>query len=439
MSEKNNSYDEDDKEEDFFQNKNTSEIKDEIIPLKEEEESEKEKEKEKKKLSSDSKNNSENKNFLKKKHKLESKEKEKELVSYKDYYTFGYRDPGKEGRKASRIIFLRSFNNWVKASIINKYCRLLGRGASVLELCCGKGGDLDKYFMNQIKLFVGADIARESLVNAMERLKKIKNEKYNNNLKIKCIFIKDDLSSPQNHFLEKINKKYYFDLVSCQFALHYHFENEKRINAFLKNASERLCDGGYFIGTIIEDNVIIKRLRNRKNMLDNKYINEKLTFGNEYYSVKFYQKHFNISDGPYGIKYGFYLEDSIDNRDDEGNIKYVEEYLIVFKEFEELCKKYGLYLVEKKNFTKFYEDYSKIEQYKRLSNKMLKDLDNINIKKQWEIIQLYMVFVFRKGKEASNNNNNNNKNTKTRYTPYLEKNNIVFDNFEPEFHEETFD
>ena len=93
---------EDDKEEDFFQNKNTSKIKDEIIPLKEEEESEKEKEKEKRKLSSDSKNNSENKNFLKKKHKLESKEKEKELVSYKDYYTFGYRDPGKEGRKAKQ-------------------------------------------------------------------------------------------------------------------------------------------------------------------------------------------------------------------------------------------------------------------------------------------------------------------------------------------------
>ena len=439
MSEK-NSFDDDDKEEeDFFQNKNTSEVKNEIIPLKEEEESEKEKkkekEKEKEKSPSDSKNDSGNKNFLQKKHKKEPKEKEKdkekELVSYKDYYTFGYRDPGKEGRKASRIIFLRSFNNWVKASIINKYCNLLGRGASVLELCCGKGGDLDKYFLNKIKLFVGADIARESLANAMERLKKINNEKYNNNLKIKCIFIKDDLSSPENRFLEKIDKKYYFDLVSCQFALHYHFENEKRINAFLKNASERLCEGGYFIGTIIEDNVIIKRLRNRKHILDNKYINEKLTFGNEYYSVKFYQKHFNISDGPYGIKYGFYLEDSIDNRDDEGNIKYVEEYLIVFKELVELCKKYDLYLVEKKNFTKFYEDYIKIEPYKKLSNKMLKDLNNIDIKKQWEIIQLYMVFVFRKGKETNNN--------KTKYRPYLEKNNIIFDNFEPEFHEETFD
>ena len=435
MSEK-NSIDEDDKEENFFGNKNDTEIKNEIIPLKEEEEDEKE-EKDKKKQSSKNKDKSENKNYLQKKHKLEinekDKEKEKELVSYKDYYTFGYRDPGKEGRKASRIIFLRSFNNWVKASMINKYCRMLGKGISVLELCCGKGGDLDKYFMNRIKLFVGADISRESLANAMDRLKKIKTEKYNNDLRVKCIFIKDDLSSPENRFLEKIDKKYYFDLVSCQFALHYHFESEKRINAFLKNASERLCEGGYFIGTIIEDNVIIKRLRNRKNILDNKYINEKLTFGNEYYSVKFFQKHFNKSNGPYGIKYGFYLEDSIDNRDDTGNINYVEEYLVVFKEFVELCKKYDLYLVEKKNFTKFYEDYIKNDQFKILSNKMLKDLDNPSIEKQWEIIQLYMVFVFRKGKD------NNNNNDKARYKPYLEKNNIILNNFEPEFNEETFD
>ena len=431
MSEK-NSIDEDDKEENFFGNKNDTEIKNEIIPLKEEED-EKE-EKDKKKQSSKNKDKSENKNYLQKKHKLEinEKDKEKELVSYKDYYTFGYRDPGKEGRKASRIIFLRSFNNWVKASMINKYCRMLGKGISVLELCCGKGGDLDKYFMNRIKLFVGADISRESLANAMDRLKKIKTEKYNNDLRVKCIFIKDDLSSPENRFLEKIDKKYYFDLVSCQFALHYHFESEKRINAFLKNASERLCEGGYFIGTIIEDNVIIKRLRNRKNILDNKYINEKLTFGNEYYSVKFFQKHFNTSNGPYGIKYGFYLEDSIDNRDDTGNINYVEEYLVVFKEFVELCKKYDLYLVEKKNFTKFYEDYIKNDQFKILSNKMLKDLDNPSIEKQWEIIQLYMVFVFRKGKD-------NNNNDKARYKPYLEKNNIILNNFEPEFNEETFD
>ena len=412
--------DDEDKEENFFGNKNNN-----IMPLEEQEVF--------REMPSPNPNDKDKEN--EKKQKTETKEKEKEkFVSYKDYYSSGYRDPGKEGRKASRIIFLRSFNNWVKASMINKYCKKLGKGVAVLELCCGKGGDLDKYFMNNIKLFVGADISKESLKNAMDRLEKIKNEKYKDNFRIKCIFIKDDLSSPDNRFLEKIDKNYYFDLVSCQFALHYHFQNEERLNAFLTNVSSRLCEGGYFIGTIIEDNVIVKRLRNRKKIAENKYLKEKFTFGNEYYSVKFSQKHFDVKNGPFGIKYGFYLEDSIDNRDEEGKIKYVEEYLIVFNEFVELCKKYDLYLVEKENFTKFYSDYVKIEQFKRLSERMLKDLNNVNIQQQWEIIQLYMVFAFRKGKEKENNSKEKN-----RYVPYFIKNKIEFKNYEPELNEGTFD
>ncbi len=379
----------------------------------------------------DDKSNNNNNEFLQKKTEREEKI-EKKFVNYQEYYTTsGVRDPGKEGRKASRIIFLRSFNNWVKASMINKYCHKLGPQLSVLELCCGKGGDLDKYFMNRIKLFIGADISGELLENAKTRLEKIKNEKYSNNFQTKCIFIKEDLSSPQNKFLEKFDKNYYFDLVSCQFALHYHFESEQRLNTFLINVSSKLCDGGYFIGTIIEDNVIVKRLRNRKNIKDNKYMNEKLTFGNEFYSVKFSQKRFPKKNGPYGIKYGFYLEDSIDNRDEEGNIKYVGEYLIVFKEFVEVCKKYGLYLVEKKNFTNFYEDYMKIDLYKKLSSKMLKDINTSNMDQQWQIIHLYTIFVFRKGNPIENQKN--------KYVPYLVKNKIYFKDFKPVFNFGTFD
>lgn len=414
------SSDEDDKQQTFF-NINTKKEEKENSPHPDDSP----------KPEDDKSNNSDKNSFLNKKKKPEQV-KEKEFVNYQDYYTTsGVRDPGKEGRKASRIIFLRSFNNWVKASMINKYCHILGRDVSVLELCCGKGGDLDKYFMNKIKLFVGADISGELLENAMTRLEKIKNEKYSNNFQTKCIFIKEDLSNPQNEFLEKIDQKYYFDLVSCQFALHYHFESEQRLNAFLVNVSKKLCEGGYFIGTIIDDNVIVKRLRNRKNIKDNKYYNEKLTFGNEFYSVKFSQKNFNKKNGPFGIKYGFYLEDSIDNRDEEGNIKYVGEYLIVFNEFVEICKNYGLYLVEKKNFTKFYQDYIKEEFYKKLSGKMLKDINTTNMNQQWEIIQLYTIFVFRKGDP--------NENKKNKYIPYLTKNKINIKDFTPEFNKGTFD
>ena len=57
------------------------------------------------------------------------------FVKAKDYYTTnGVRDPGKEGRKASRIIFLRSYNNWVKATMINKYCSLLSNPTSSKQL-----------------------------------------------------------------------------------------------------------------------------------------------------------------------------------------------------------------------------------------------------------------------------------------------------------------
>lgn len=41
-----------------------------------------------------------------------------------------------------------------------------------------------------------------------------------------------------------------FDLASCQFALHYSFASEERAWQFLKNATERIRPGGYFIGTL---------------------------------------------------------------------------------------------------------------------------------------------------------------------------------------------
>ena len=95
-----------------------------------------------------------------------------ELIDPTTYYKNFIRDPGIEGRKASRVLFVRHFNNWIKAVLINKYTHLLGYDLSVLDLGCGRGGDLIKFFQTKVKLYVGADISEESLKNAMERLKK---------------------------------------------------------------------------------------------------------------------------------------------------------------------------------------------------------------------------------------------------------------------------
>lgn len=345
-------------------------------------------------------------------------------VDHKKYYIDQVRDGGEAERKVSNILFLRQFNNWIKSSLINKYCQKLDSNLSVLDLCCGKGGDIQKYLIQNVSLYVGADLSANELKNAINRLEKKKAENKSNK-KCKFIFIEEDVSDPNNHLMEKIENIYYFDLVSCQFALHYHFEKEDRVNAFLDNVTSKLCDGGYFIGTTVDANVIVKRLRNRK-YKGNKFYNEKFTFGNDFYAVKFNQKRFLKEDGIYGIKYGFFLEDSVDVRNIEGEFNYVDEYLVIFKEFVKLCEKKGLYLVEKKNFINFYEDYSKINWYKKLFGRMV-NLSLKNIEDQWEIIQLYTVFAFRKGKEEG------------KYTSHLNKNsNIKFNDFRPETKFTTF-
>ena len=62
--------------------------------------------------------------------------------------------------------------------------------------------------------------------------------------------------------------------------------------------------------------------------------------------------------------------------------------------------------------------------------KTMIETNTTNMNQQWEIIQLYMVFVFRKGKEN---------NSKEKYTPYLAKSGIKFNNYKPELMEGTFD
>jgi hypothetical protein len=58
---------------------------------------------------------------------------------------------------------------------------------------------------------------------------------------------------------------------------------------------------------------------------------------------------------PYGIKYNFYLEDSVGEKDPvTGKITFVPEYLIELREFKEKAEKYGLEIVENLNFTEVY-------------------------------------------------------------------------------------
>lgn len=96
---------------------------------------------------------------------------------------------GKQQREHSPIIGLKSFNNWIKAVMIAKFARPAIREtnsrpegmefvgskrrpkytARVLDLGCGKGGDLGKWAKAEIANYVGVDIADVSIDQARER------------------------------------------------------------------------------------------------------------------------------------------------------------------------------------------------------------------------------------------------------------------------------
>ena len=80
-------------------------------------------------------------------------------------------DVSEEVRSSSRILHLRNLNNWIKFTLIHEYGPLQGR---VLDLACGKGGDLKKWKVQHPSEYVGVDIAEGSIHDAVRRFKEIR-------------------------------------------------------------------------------------------------------------------------------------------------------------------------------------------------------------------------------------------------------------------------
>lgn len=114
----------------------------------------------------------------------------------------------------------------------------------------------------------------------------------------------------------------------------------------MKNISECLKVGGYFIGVIPDANDIMKRQRTAKSE----------SFGNDVFEIKF---HSDPNDLPiFGAKYNFHLDGVVD----------CPEFLVFFPAMKKLAKKYSLKLVEAVRFEEYF--YQKIGRGKGLIDKM---------------------------------------------------------------------
>ena len=159
----------------------------------------------------------------------------------------------------------------------------------LLDVACGKGGDIDKWYDANFEKVIGFDINLDNIINpsdgAYVRYQKSYDSNLNRGKNVNMMFLQKDLSKPWNDYNEVTNghmKKLYelvwgiqpktdfasvlqkhynvmknkFDVISCQFAIHYMFETESKLRDFCSNINETLKTGGYLVGTCLDGSIV---------------------------------------------------------------------------------------------------------------------------------------------------------------------------------------
>ena len=280
----------------------------------------------------------------------------------------------------STTIALREFHNYVKRRLIENISMFLRKKRNVAEpylidFAVGKGGDLSKWVFSQLKFVFGIDIHGDNITNPYNGacIRYLRHRHKNRNSALRGLFIEGNSSlnirtegsafknSTDKEIVQSIfgqgkntNAKKYvfkhgianegFHISSCQFSLHYFFENTKTLHNFLQNVAECTRLHGYFVGTCFDGEEIFKFLYKNK---DGTLIRQNETIRIDKNGKKMFEitkkynsviEEFKADESSVGLPIQVYQE-SID--------KTFTEYLVNFEYLVRLMEDYGFALLDK--------------------------------------------------------------------------------------------
>ncbi|PWY78301.1 hypothetical protein BO70DRAFT_293938 [Aspergillus heteromorphus CBS 117.55] len=362
---------------------------------------------------------------------------------------------GREWRKTeSKIKGLRSFNNWVKSTLIQKFSpdedfttRTVGskdwadgtgpppaeeRRLLVIDLGCGKGGDLGKWQQapQPVDLYVGLDPADVSVIQARERYASMRSGRgprqrrgplFHGEFRTKDCFGEwlgevdivqqvgiDPNAGPGGSVMSSRWGGGGFDVVASMFAIHYAFESEEKTRQMLRNVAGALKKGGRFIGVCPNSDVISARVAEvnakRKGREPPKKDAEpedgeveeeeaKVEWGNSIYRVRFPGE--TPEDGifrpPFGWKYSYFMEEAVGE---------IPEYVVPWEAFRALTEEYNLELQYRKPFLEVWRDEKDDVELGPLSERMgVRDRNTGELmmtQEEQEAVSFYHAFCFYK-------------------------------------------
>ena len=383
----------------------------------------------------------------------------------------------RSSRHESFIYHLRELNNWVKTALITtifdmapkRYCR---GPVAVLDVGCGKGGDIDKWLRCKsskgIERYVGVDIAIKSLQHFVsERLVLQSAGDRRKFTKLVCADLGTDVltsstletylvtsesvassSAGQDGVEGKIIGKWssvagpmsndeQYDIVSCQFALHYFFQTSEKCGTFFRNVHKHLKGGRHFVTSTIDSRRMAELLLRQlcttdasdsptkelkitnafgdtllRVAFDNYQWKRLLSFNSSYYDRTSRSKQTSSSgkleltdeeyDALFGIQYTFVLGDN----EDEQAVNAPEWIVPCGRYLEHIAERFGLRVTYYENNHKFISERIKAaEVFPTPSNMFLKSqLENRNAfnykgrieDAEWDICGLYAIIIFEK-------------------------------------------
>ena len=308
--------------------------------------------------------------------------------------------------KRERFPYQNFHNHYIKyqlyyfssPSYIEKYSS--GVHGKLLDLCCGKGVDINKIKRAKYAEVVGMDYDLNNVKFAQERYKttiiKPPNAYYVRGDSSKLIwpeFATGFTEADKIYTKKYIPTKYYFDSISLQFCFHYFYKDEIAFRSMLQNLNDNLKIGGYVIGTCFDGERIYDKLKDSPSIMGKTFSGETLwKIDKKYPATKF---SFSDKRANFGKVIDVFVK----------TIGVVHpEYLVNFYYVDKIMKEYGFSKVSLKPFQEFHNE---LIEGKNIMDLPEKDLNiNIDVAKKMsdaekEFSFLSSGFIYKKEKNSS--------------------------------------
>jgi hypothetical protein len=288
---------------------------------------------------------------------------------------------------------MRDFHNlYVKRKLILAVCR---RGNILIDFACGKGGDFPKWNAAKLAFVLGIDISKDNIenkingacarylnfkrtdkntpyalfVNGNSSLNIRSGDKMNtdkDNKIIKSVFKIDSSDKVTEPAIERQYGVGYhgFNVSSCQFAIHYMFENKTTFYNFMRNVAECTAENGYFIATTYDGKEVFNMLRRLKmGQQVERYIRDK-----KIWSIQKNYDNTTFEDNETSLGYQINVyQDSIN--------KSIPEYLVNDKFLIRTMEKYGFTLINKDECKRFKIKYP-TASFRNLYNEFMTEVED---------------------------------------------------------------